>query len=182
MTPRVLVAGVGNVFCSDDGFGVAVAHLLAELSLPAGVELHDFGIRGIHLAYQLLDGYDLFVLIDVVERGGRPGDLYVIEPDLAAGEAIDPAGEATAMFDAHDLAPDAVLALVPRLGGSLARVVVVGCEPERVDEGMGLTPPVQDSVEQAAQLVRQVVTDRVSAPSTVPVDGQAEGAAHRTQA
>ncbi|MQA76737.1 MAG: hydrogenase maturation protease, partial [Solirubrobacterales bacterium] len=77
--PRILVAGVGNVFCGDDGFGVAVAEHLAAATLPAGVELSDYGIRGIHLAYQLLDGYDLLVLVDAVQRGGEPGTVYLIE-------------------------------------------------------------------------------------------------------
>jgi hydrogenase maturation protease len=81
VSPRILVAGVGNVFRGDDGFGVAVARRLAHEPLPPGVELRDYGVRGVHLAYELLDGYDLLVLVDAVTRGSPPGTLYVIEPD-----------------------------------------------------------------------------------------------------
>jgi hydrogenase maturation protease len=152
---RVLVAGLGNVFEGDDGFGVAVVQRLTGQALPAGVEVRDFGIRGVHLAYQLLEPYDLVVLVDAVQRGGPAGTVYVIEhrPDDAAP---DPAQDAP-MMDAHDLAPDGVLALVPRLGGALPRVVVVGCEPASISPDMALSPAVAGSVDSAVRLVRELV-------------------------
>jgi hydrogenase maturation protease len=151
MSPRILVAGLGNMFCTDDAFGVSVAAKLAQQDWPEGVEVRDFGIRGIHLAYQLLEPYDLVVLIDAVHREGPPGTVYVVEaePDPEPGPEVS--------MDAHDLGPDAVLSLVPRLGGTLGRVVVVGCEPADIGTGIGLTPAVQDAVETAAQLVTDLV-------------------------
>lgn len=151
MSPRILVAGLGNMFCTDDAFGVSVVARLAEQSWPDGVEVQDFGIRGIHLAYQLLEPYDLVVLIDTVHREGPPGTVYVVEaePDPEPGPEVS--------MDAHDLGPDAVLSLVPRLGGTLGRVVVVGCEPADLGTGIGLTPSVQDAVQTAAQLVTDLV-------------------------
>jgi hydrogenase maturation protease len=152
---RTLIAGLGNIFEGDDGFGVAAVGALANANLPDGVEVRDFGIRGVHLAYQLLDGYDLVVIIDAVARGGAPGTVYVIEH--AADEEIpEPAGDSP-MLDAHDLAPDAVLALVPLLGGTLGRVVVVGCEPASIAPDMGLSAEVARSVERAAHLVSEIV-------------------------
>ena len=152
----ILVAGLGNVFCSDDAFGVAVVAELAQHSLPDGVEVRDFGIRGIHLAYQLLDPYDLVVLVDTVERGGPPGTVYLIEAEPGA----EPGPEVS--MDAHDLGPDAVLSLVPRLGGTVGPVVVVGCEPAGIDAGIGLSPAVQDAVGTAVQMVIDVVTGQVA--------------------
>ncbi|TCM46589.1 hydrogenase maturation protease [Kribbella sp. VKM Ac-2568] len=151
MSPRILVAGLGNMFCTDDAFGVSVVAELAQQSWPEGVEVQDFGIRGIHLAYQLLEPYDLVVLIDAVHREGPAGTVYVVEaePDPEPGPEVS--------MDAHDLGPDAVLSLVPRLGGTLGRVVVVGCEPGDIGTGIGLTPAVQDAVETAAQLVTDLV-------------------------
>ena len=152
MSPRVLVAGVGNIFRGDDGFGPAVVRQLEQTPLPEDVTLRDFGIRGIHLAYELVDGYDLLVLVDAVDRQAVPGSLFVIEPDLSgAGEA------AGSMLDAHDLAPQAVLSLVPVLGGRLGRVLVVGCQPESVADGMGLSAPVAAGLDEAAALVRRLV-------------------------
>jgi hydrogenase maturation protease len=164
----ILVAGLGNVFCSDDAFGVSVVEELARRSLPTGVEVRDFGIRGIHLAYQLLEPYDLVVLIDAVERGGPPGTLYLIEAEPGA----EPGPEVS--MDAHDLGPDAVLSLVPRLGGTVGRVVVVGCEPAGIDAGIGLSPSVQDAVGTAVQLVIDLVTGKVAVPADGPV-GVTEG-------
>jgi hydrogenase maturation protease len=152
---RTLIAGLGNVFEGDDGFGVAAIGALAGRALPDGVEVRDFGIRGVHLAYQLLDGYDLVVIIDTVSRGGAPGAVYVIDH---AGDSVPPADEMP-MLDAHDLGPDAVLALVPRLGGSLGRVVVVGCEPASIAPEMDLSAEVAGSVGTAAQIVCDIVTD-----------------------
>lgn len=165
MTDRILVAGVGNLFKHDDGFGSAVAERLAGEPLPEGVEVVDYGIRGVHLAYQLLDGYDLLLIVDAVERGGTPGTLYVIEPDLS-GLADADASEPT-MVDAHDMSPQAVLALVPALGGSLGRVLVVGCEPETVADGMGLSEPVRGAVEEAALMVLDLLAQETSDPATI---------------
>jgi hydrogenase maturation protease len=161
---RALVAGLGNVFEGDDGFGVAVAQRLAAQPWPAGVEVRDFGIRGVHLAYQLLEPYDLVVMVDAVQRGGAPGTVYVIEHGVDE-TTPDPAEDA-AMMDAHDLAPDGVLALVPRLGGTLPRVVVVGCEPASIAPDMQLSDAVAGSVETAARLVTEVVQNAAAGVAT----------------
>ncbi|TWD81994.1 hydrogenase maturation protease [Kribbella amoyensis] len=156
MTARILVAGLGNLFCTDDGFGVSVVQRLAGRTWPAGVEVSDFGIRGIHLAYQLLEPYDLVVLVDAIDRGGPPGTVYVVE-----AEPADEPGPEVSM-DAHDLAPDAVLALVPRLGGTLGPVVVVGCQPADLGTGLGLTPAVEAAVDEAAEAVTELVLAAVA--------------------
>ncbi len=149
-----LVAGVGNVFFRDDAFGVEVARRLRAEGPPAGVEVEDFGIRGIHLAYRLLEPVTLLVVADVVRRGGAPGTLYVVEPDVAA---LEP-GPA----DAHRFDLPAVLAAVGALGGALPPVRIVGCEPADVGEGMGLTPAVEAAVEPAVALVLKVTHGEVS--------------------
>jgi hydrogenase maturation protease len=149
---RILVAGIGNIFLGDDGFGVEVVERLRGRSLGDGVEVADFGIRGVHLAYTLADGrYDAAILVDAVSRGGAPGTLYAIEPEPSA--VVD----AAAVADAHTLTPDAVLAWVRHVGGPPARIIVVGCEPETVDESMGLSAPVEASIDRANELVRDVV-------------------------
>jgi len=165
VSSRILVAGVGNIFCRDDGFGTAVAQKLAAERLPSGVELRDYGIRGVHLAYQLLDRYNLVVLIDAVERGGPPGTIYLIEPELNAAETADPP---RVVVDAHHLAPDAVLALVPLLGGTLGHVLLVGCEPQSIGPGVGLSPTVERAVERAAGLVEDIVWTAATAPAELP--------------
>lgn len=145
---RVLVAGIGNVFLGDDGFGTAVAQRLAAMELPAGVEVVDFGIRGRDLAYALGQSYDAAILIDTVARGGRPGRLAVIEPDVKNDDAAVP--------DGHRMDPVAVLKLARRLGGLPPQVYLVGCEPMRVGEGdamfTGLSAPVAAAVEPAARM------------------------------
>ncbi len=156
---RMLVAGVGNIFKSDDGFATAVVARLAERALvgwPEWVRLHDYGIGGVHLAYDLLEGYDEVVLVDAMQRpGGRPGTVYVLDAELPTATA---AGTSPAM-DAHDLAPESVLALVPALGGTLPPVTVVGCEPESTEDGMGLSDVVAAQVEVAAQIVDDLVSE-----------------------
>jgi hydrogenase maturation protease len=150
----ILVAGIGNVFLADDGFGVEVARRLAERELPAGVKVADFGIRGMDLAYELQEDYDAAILVDAVPRGGPPGTLYVIEPDLEATEPV---------LDAHAMDPVRVLGLGRTLGTLPPRVLVVGCEPSTAtsldDEElvMGLSPPVRAAVEDAVALVESIL-------------------------
>ncbi|HZB60720.1 MAG TPA: hydrogenase maturation protease [Actinomycetota bacterium] len=165
--PRVLVAGVGNVFLGDDGFGVEVARrlageTLAGETLPGWVRVGDFGIRGVHLAYELLEGYEAAILVDASPRGEAPGTVYVIEPDLD-GEP-DPAVEdgTGGLVDAHGMEPDAVFALLKALGGDIPKLLVVGCEPAEVSERMGLSPPVAGAVDQAMAVVRELIGEHES--------------------
>ena len=155
MGDRILVAGIGNVFLSDDGFGPEVARRLSTERLPEGVRVVDYGIRGMHLAYDLLDGYDALILIDALPGDDQPGDVRVLE----VGE--DDLGSAE--FDAHGMDPVAVLASLGDLGGSLPRTLVVGCQPADVGEGMGLSPAVEAAVEVAVVTVRAMVDDITSA-------------------
>jgi hydrogenase maturation protease len=151
----VLVAGVGNIFLGDDGFGVEVARRLAAADLGPDVKVADFGIRGVHLAYELLDGYDLVILIDAAPRGDPPGTLYVIEPEEPA--APDP--DEVPPLDAHGMDPGAVLALLGVLGGHVDRLLVVGCEPAVVEEGMTLSPAVEAAVDPAVSLVQDLINE-----------------------
>jgi len=144
---KTLVAGIGNIFFGDDGFGVEVANRLAGRELPAGVRLGEYGIRGIHLAYELLDGYDLLVLIDAVPINQPPGTVAVIEVDMDDVTAGDTG------IDAHTMTPASVLGALAHLGGRVGRVLVVGCQPESIDERLGLSQPVAAAVEVAADEV-----------------------------
>lgn len=151
---EILIAGIGNIFLGDDAFGVEVAKRLSTHCLPAETRVVDFGIRGYDLAYALLAGQDLTILVDACPRGTAPGSLYVIEPDL---ESLDlPAS----MADAHGMDPLNVLRLAKSLGGPLGRIVLVGCEPDSAgrDGGeMGMSEPVTFAVEEAAKLIEDLV-------------------------
>jgi hydrogenase maturation protease len=145
-----LIAGVGNIFLGDDGFGVEVARRLSAETLPPEVQVADFGIRGVHLAYELLEGYDTLILVDALARGDEPGTVYVVEPNLENGTD-------DVVSDAHSLDPRAVLAMVKSFGGELSRVVVVGCEPADLVEKIGLSDPVHNAVDEAVRVVRDLV-------------------------
>lgn len=166
MSNGVLVAGIGNLFLSDDGFGSEVARRLAGTRLPDSVRVVDYGIRGMHLAYDLLEGYDALVVVDALPGTGKPGDLTV----LAVG--AEDLGDAE--LDAHGMAPVSVLASLGRLGGVLPPTFVIGCQPADVSEGMGLTPAVAAAVDRAVSLVHEVLTEQLGiapdsgrAPATV---------------
>src|SRR5208283_2780861 len=121
--PRILVAGIGNIFLGDDAFGVEVARRMAGQPQPEGVAVKDFGIRGLDLAFSLLEGYDLTILVDALPRGGPPGTLYVLEPDPAD---LEPGAES--MVETHGMDPVKVLRLVKSMGGDCGAVRVVGCQ------------------------------------------------------
>jgi hydrogenase maturation protease len=153
VSSSVLVAGIGNLFLGDDAFGSEVARRLAVQPLPEGVRVVDYGIRGMHLAYDLLEGYDALVVVDALPGDGAPGDLSVLTvgpDDLGEGE-----------LDAHGMAPVAVLAGLGLLGGSLPPTYVVGCQPADVEEGIGLTPAVAAAVDRAVTLVHEVLEQQL---------------------
>jgi hydrogenase maturation protease len=154
MNPRILVAGIGNIFLGDDAFGVEVARSLLSHAMPGGVVVKDFGIRSFDLAYGLLDPWDAVILVDALPRGEEPGTLYTLELDLTdLGEAEDAA-------DAHSMNPVKVLQLARSSGQVSARIYVVGCEPEDCggEPGrMGLSASVQAAVEEGARMVEELV-------------------------
>jgi hydrogenase maturation protease len=157
---RILVAGVGNIFLGDDGFGVEVARRLAGRELPDGVEVVDFGIRGMDLVYALQDDYEVVVFVDATPRGEKPGTVYLIEPE------IEDDGEV--MLDTHGMDPLKVIKLARALGAKPARTLVVGCEPQVVLSGedyndmlMELSEPVDAAVEEAAKLAESLVEEIV---------------------
>lgn len=183
---RTLIAGVGNIFLGDDGFGVEVARRLAHRPLPKGVEVADIGIRAVHLAFDLLDGCELLILADAAARGERPGTVTVLEvdPPTAPGPA-DPAGPDGLLLDPHDLGPDALISLLGSLGAAVGRIVAVVCEPSGTEPGIGLSEPVAAAVRPAADLIERlaagepVTSPRPTAPDR-PATAQREPAAQQT--
>jgi len=159
--PRVLVAGIGNIFLGDDGFGVAVAEQLAAVAMPASVKVADFGIRGVHLAYELLDGYDALVLIDAMPLDEAPGTIAVFEPTIRAADGEDDADDAPPL-DAHSMSPAVVLGMLTKLGGRVGRILVVGCQPELVEEGIGLSGAVTAAIGPAVAAVGDLVAELCS--------------------
>lgn len=156
MQPSVLVAGIGNIFLGDDGFGCEVTRHLTQRAWPDNVKVVDFGIRGFDLAYALLDGHDVTIFVDATPRGSEPGTLYTIEPTLEDLENID----AGAMVDAHSMNPMKVLSMVKSMGGEFKKILLVGCEPETFGpaEGqMGLSEPVAAAVDEAVRVVESLV-------------------------
>ncbi len=161
--PDVLVAGIGNIFFGDDGFGVEVANRLKARPARSGVKIVEFGIRSLHLAYELLDGYDTLVLIDAISIGEPAGTVAVVEPDRDAKED-------TAALDAHTMNPQAVLGMLDNLGGQIRRVLVVGCQPAVISETMGLSAPVADAVDHAVRMVDELL-DELGAETEIKETG-----------
>ncbi len=151
MASRVLIAGIGNIFLGDDGFGPAVLrHVCDRVTESEDLRATDYGIGGMHLAYDLLDGWDALVLIDAIPSRGSPGTVHVFEADHTL---LDSSGG----LDAHSMDPAAVFASLHALGGTAPRTIVVGCEVADVAEGMGLSEPVQGAVPEAVRAVESAV-------------------------
>jgi len=147
---RVLVAGVGNVFFGDDAFGVEVARRLA-LAPPPDARVADFGIRARHLAFELLAPFELCVVADCMPRGGAPGTLYLVEPELDDADG--------SVADAHGMNLPVVFSAVRQLGGVLPRTLIVGCEPATIEPGMELSPAVASAVPAAVELILGLIRD-----------------------
>jgi len=158
---RILVAGIGNAWLKDDGFGSEVVKALEGRELPAGVSVVDFGTGGLDLAYEVMRGYDGLILVDVSRQGEPPGTLYVMEADA---DDVDGSIEDGQPLDPHGMDPETVLRFVKYVGGWPGRVFVVACEPEQVEDfGIGLSEAVGAAVQRAADLVVETVTELQSA-------------------
>ena len=160
MPGRVLVAGVGNIFLGDDGFGVEAARRLAGAGLPDWVRVADYGTSGMHLAYDMAEGYDTTILIDAAPRGGKPGTVTVVEVGPGDREDLSAAGGAvqgSRLFDAHGMQPDVVFGVLDMLGAKAGRVLVVGCEPASAGYGIGLSQPVEAALDEAVRVVTDLV-------------------------
>jgi hydrogenase maturation protease len=156
--PKILIAGIGNIFLGDDAFGVEVAKRLSSCEFPASVRVEDFGIRGFDLAYALQNGYETTILVDAYPHNKPPGTVSLVEPDLA--QLNEPQ---QAVVETHGMNPLNVLRMAAAMNGGLKRVLLIGCEPQSFggDEGyMGLTEPVEAAVDEAVKLVVSVV-DRI---------------------
>lgn len=160
--PSILIAGIGNIFLGDDAFGCEVIRQLNRRNWSDNVRAVDFGIRGFDLAYAMLDGYDVTILVDATPRGEAPGTLYTIEPDLSNLETFDE----SAVLDSHGLNPVKVLRIVKLMGGEFRKILLVGCEPETFgpEEGlMGLSAAVQGAVPAAVKMVESLVAKHLEA-------------------
>jgi hydrogenase maturation protease len=159
----ILVAGVGNAWLRDDGFGGEVARRLEQRDLPAGVSVMDVGTGGLDLAYEVMRGYDALVILDVSRQGGEPGTLYVMEPDEGEVQGSIEDGE---VINPHAMDPQTVLRFVKSVGAWPGRVVVIACEPAEVDEmGWGLSDQVQEAVERAVRLVVETIESLRATPA-----------------
>jgi hydrogenase maturation protease len=164
VTGRVLVAGIGNIFLGDDGFGPAVAQRLADASLPEGVRVADYGTSGMHLAYDLAS-YQTAILVDAAARGEVPGTVSVLE--VGPEHRVAPAGDGLAtsrLFDSHGMQPDLVLGVLDMLGAQAIRVLVVCCEPASTDYGIGLSEPIAAAVDEAARVVTDLAVAAAGPP------------------
>jgi hydrogenase maturation protease len=148
---RVLVAGIGNVFMGDDAFGVEVVARLAGRRQRDGVDVVDFGIRGMDLAYTLNDGYAAAILVDASPRGQPPGTVEVIEPELPDDVFVG--------FQAHGMDPVSVLLFARQFGPIPERVLVVGCEPLSVEVEPGLSAPVAAAVDPAVSAIERLIDE-----------------------
>ena len=154
---RILVAGIGNAWLSDDGFGGEVVRRLEQRDLPEGAIVLDFGTGGLDLAYEVMRGYDALVLVDVSRQGGEPGTLYVME---AREEEVEAGIEDGQVINPHAMDPQTVLRFVKTLGAWPGKVVVVACEPAEVEEmGLGLSDDVARAVDGAVDLVAQTIDE-----------------------
>jgi hydrogenase maturation protease len=159
----ILVAGVGNAWLRDDGFGGEVARRLQQRGLPDGVAVMDAGTGGLDLAYEVMRGYDGLVILDISAQGGDPGTLYVIEPDEQSVQAAIEDGE---VINPHAMDPQTVLRFLKSTGAWPGRVVVIACEPADLgDVGWGLSDPVKQAVDRAVELVLETIDELRSQPA-----------------
>ncbi|HET7005105.1 MAG TPA: hydrogenase maturation protease [Candidatus Binatia bacterium] len=154
---RALIASVGNILLSDDAFGAAVIRRLAARLLDDNVRVADFGIRSVHLAYEILrEKYQTVIIVDAMSRGGAPGDLYILDPSQADGRDCDTVAAAS-------LTSETVIRLLRKLSARPKRLLFVGCEPQTLNQDIGLSEPVDHAVGKAVEIILRTLNEHESA-------------------
>lgn len=156
MTPRVLVAGMGNDLCRDDGFGIVAARRFSETAMPEGVRVYEAGIGGIGLIQELMDGYDALVILDAVDRSGAPGTVYLLETQVPEIEELSTESKQGFVADMHYTVPSKALTLARALDVLPPRVYILGCQPKDCGLGMNLSEPVEAGVAEAVRRLREL--------------------------
>jgi len=172
---RILVAGIGNIFLGDDAFGSEVARRLQLSKWPDEVRVIDFGIRGLDLVYEMLEGFEFIILVDAAPRGEAPGTLYTIKPDLDELDGLNTPG---VIFEPHAMNPMKVLAMARSMGAEFRRILLVGCEPAQLesDEGdIGLSEPVAEAADRAVELIGTLVASFLSESNNFAASALTEG-------
>jgi hydrogenase maturation protease len=154
VSEAILVACIGNLFLGDDGFGVEAARALTAAGMGPDVMVVDYGIRGLDLAYAMIEDWRAVVLVDAIQRGGSAGTLYLLQPgERNKGEGVG--------LDPHSMAPASVLAMARSQGEVTAEIFIVGCEPldfgDELEGRMGLSEPVMTAIPEAVAMVRDLV-------------------------
>jgi hydrogenase maturation protease len=167
---------VGNLLRRDDGFGIVVAQRLeTRTDLPPGVRVTETGIAGVGLVQDLMDGYDAIIIVDAVSRGGEPGTLYLLEPDVPDIRAWTDEERRAFLADLHQVEPSKALGLAAALGVLPPTVCILGCEPAECDEAeIGLTPAVARAADLAVERVRRLL-DEVLESAPVPAGATKQG-------
>ncbi len=169
MKPRVLVAGMGNDLCQDDGFGIVAVRRFIAAGVPEGVRVVEPGSGGISLVQDLMDGYEALIIVDAVDRGGEPGTVYLLETEVPDFATLPEAQQRDFLADMHATVPSRVLTLARALGVLPGVIYILGCQPERYELGMGLSAPVERGVAEALvrlnALTATIIGDLVAIPS-----------------
>lgn len=168
---RVLIAGVGNALKGDDAFGVRTATLLsADPRLPPQATVIETGIGGIHLVQELMRGYDALIILDAFDRGGAPGDLFLLEPEVPDAAAMSDRARRDFFADVHYATPIRALTLARAVGALPAIVRIIGCQPSDPDAfALTMHRSVEASLARAVDLALDVVRGLNPAPSPAVV-------------
>ena len=165
MKPKVLVAGIGNDLCRDDGFGIVALRRLAGAGVPDGVKLYESGIAGIGLVQELMDGYEAVVFVDAIDRGGEPGTVYLLETEVPE---ISDENRDQFLADMHFVVPSTALLLGKALNVLPPRIFILGCQPAEYGLGLGLSAPVEAAVDEAIRQLRELTDTLLKEESYVP--------------
>jgi hydrogenase maturation protease len=136
---ELLILGLGNVLCSDDGVGaIAVARLAREFDAPSGVQILDGGTLGLSLLPYLQDARTV-ILVDAIRADASPGSLVRLE-----GSEVAPA--VRERLSPHQVGVADLLDGARWLDQYPESVVLLGIVPESLELGVTLSPSVEAQV------------------------------------
>jgi hydrogenase maturation protease len=161
----VLVLGIGNVLWADEGFGVRCVEDMAErYRFPAHVRLLDGGTQGLYLL-PFLEEADALIVFDAVDYGLAPGEMKIVEGDEV------PAFLGAKKMSLHQTGFQDVIATARLMGYCPERLLLIGCQPEELEDfGGGLRDVVAARIDPAIA----IALDQLARWGVVPEQGRAD--------
>lgn len=168
---RVVVLGVGNILCKDEGIGVRIAQKLQEMMLSLNIEVIDGGTAGVDVLLSVIEGIDKLIVVDALRAGKEPGTIYKAHLNIEEKDKVMQvfSDEGRSKVSLHQVGLFDAISIAEKIGCAPREIVIIGIEPAEVGYGLELTEQVgqklPEIIEKVIEEIKNVV--RLRSPQEI---------------